>query len=167
VLKDFAELCDEEKRNVDTPLEVKSEVYSFTSNEEDRIPLKKMGKELGEAERIHVLKKLFDLPGSTTDFNCLEAIYDGLDSETKQKIITGELKKIVFVFTDGGSDNASRVQNVLRKLRDAGIVVVGIGLTEAGQPVMTTYAPQAQVVHTISDIPLALGELLKEHLKNI
>ncbi|MEK7498529.1 MAG: VWA domain-containing protein [Patescibacteria group bacterium] len=167
VLKDFAELCDEEKRNVDTPLEVKSEIYSFASSEEDRTPLKKMGKELGEAERIQVLKKLFDLPGSTTDFNCLEAIYEGLDDEIKQKIARGELKKIVFVFTDGGSDSAPRVQNTLKKLRDAGVVVIGIGLTEAGRPVMATYAPDAQVVNTVSDLPVVLGELLKDHLKNI
>ncbi|MBI5153424.1 MAG: VWA domain-containing protein [Parcubacteria group bacterium] len=167
VLKDFAELCDEEKRNVDTPLEVKSEVYSFAGSEEDRTPLKKMGKELGEAERIHVLKKLFDLPGSTTDFNCLEAISEGLNNETKEKIATGELKKIVFVLTDGGSDSASRVQQVLKQLRGSGIVVVGIGLTEAGRSAVTTYAPDAQVVYTMSDLPIVLGELLKEHLKNI
>ncbi len=167
VLKDFAEICDEEKTRVDKPLEIKSEIYSFAGSAEDKTPLKKMGKDLGEAERINVLKKLFDLPGSTADFNCLESIREGLDNETKQKIVTGELKKIVFVLTDGGSDNVSRVQNVLRNLRDAGVVVVGIGLTRAGEPAVTTYAPKAQVVENVVDLPVILGELLKEHLKDI
>ena len=167
VLKDFAEMCDEEKMKVDKPLLVKSEIYSFASSSEDKTPLKKMGKELGEAERINVLKKLFDLPGSTTDFNCLEAINEGLDNETKQKIAIGELKKIVFVFTDGGSDSVARVQKALKGLRDDGIVVVGIGLTEAGEPAKTTYAPNAQVVNNVIDLPIVLGELLKEHLKDI
>jgi hypothetical protein len=126
-----------------------------------------MGKELGEAERINVLKKLFDLPGSTTDFNCLESINEGLDNDTKQKIAIGELKKIVFVFTDGGSDSVARVQKALKSLRDDGIVVVGIGLTQAGEQAVTTYAPNAQVVNNISDLPIVLGELLKEHLKDV
>jgi hypothetical protein len=167
VLKDFAEMCDEEKIKVDKPLEVKSEIYSFASSAEDKTPLKKMGKELGEAERINVLKKLFDLPGSTTDFNCLESINEGLDNDTKQKIAIGELKKIVFVFTDGGSDSVARVQKALKSLRDDGIVVVGIGLTQAGEQAVTTYAPNAQVVNNISDLPIVLGELLKEHLKDV
>lgn len=167
VLKDFAEMCDEEKMKVDKPLEIKSEIYSFASSSEDKVPLKKMSKELGEAERINVLKKLFDLPGSTTDFNCLEAIYEGLDERTKQKIKEGELKKVVFVFTDGGSDSVSKVQTALKKLRDAGVVVVGIGLTKDGEPAKTTYAPNAEVVENVENLPVVLGELLKEHLKDI
>jgi len=167
VLKDFAELCDEEKTRIDKPLEIKSEIYSFASSEEDKTPLKKMGKELGEAERINVLKKLFDLPGSTTDFNCLEAINEGLENETKQKIIIGELKKIVFVFTDGGSDDVSRVQKSLKKLRDAGIIIVGVGLTKDGESTRTTYAPNAEVVDNVSNLSVVLGGLLKEHLKDI
>lgn len=167
VLKDFAEMCDEEKMKVDKPLEVKSEIYSFASSSEDKTPLKKMGKELGEAERINVLKKLFGLPGSTTDFNCLEAINEGLENETKQKIALGELKKIVFVFTDGGSDSVPRVQKALKSLRDIGIVVIGVGLTQAGKPAEMTYAPTAQVVNNVKDLPIVLGDLLKEHLKDI
>ncbi len=167
VLKDFAEMSDEEKMNVDKPLEIKSEIYSFASSAEDKTPLKKMSKELGEVERINVLKKLQSLPGSTTDFNCLEAINSGLDEKTKQKIRESELKKIVFVFTDGGSDNVSRVQTALKNLRDVGVVVIGVGLTRAGEPARTTYAPNAQVVENVANLPIILGELLKEHLKDI
>jgi len=167
VLKDFAEMCDEEKMKVDKPLEIKSEIYSFASSEEDKIPLKKMGKDLGEAERINVLKKLNYLPGSTTDFNCLEAISSGLDERIIQKIKENELKKIVIVFTDGGSDSVGRVQTALKNLRDVGVVVVGVGLTKAGEPAKTTYAPNAEVVENIETLPISLGELLKEHLKDI
>lgn len=166
-LKDFAEICDEEKVNVDKPLEIKSEIYSFASSSEDKIPLKKIGKELGEAERINVLKKLQHLPGSTTDFNCLEAIIEGLDDEIKKKITAGELKKIVFVFTDGGSDDVGRVQTALKKLRKDGVVVIGVGLTSAGAPAKDTYAPNAEIVENITNLPVVLSGLLKEHLKDI
>lgn len=167
VLKEFAELCKAEKINIDKPLEVKSEIYSFASSSEDKISLKKMSAELGEVERINVLKKLYDVSGTTTDFNCLEAISGNLDENVKGKIKIGELKKIVIVFTDGGSDNPARVQSVLKSLRDNGVVVIGVGITNEGSPVLSTYAPNAQVVEGVQKLPIVLGELLKEYLKDL
>ncbi|MEK7586626.1 MAG: VWA domain-containing protein [Patescibacteria group bacterium] len=167
VLKEFTEICEAEKINIDKPLKVKSEIYSFASSAEDKIPLKKMSAELGEAERINVLKKLYEVPGSTTDFNCLEAIEGNLDEQTKTKIKIGELKKIVIVFTDGGSDNPAKVQEVLKNLRDSGVVAIGVGITKEGAPVLETYAPEAMVVEEVSKLPVILGELLKKHLKDL
>lgn len=169
VLKEFAELCEAAKMNIDKPLQVKSEIYSFASNSEDKTPLKKMSTLLGEAERIHILKKLYDVSTSatTTDFNCLEAIDGNLDENTKGKIKLGELKKIVIVFTDGGSDNPSRVQGVLKSLRDSGVVAIGVGITSEGSPVLSTYATHAQVVEDVHKLPIVLGALLKEHLKDL
>ena len=126
-----------------------------------------MSVELGEAERINVLKKLYEVPGSTTDFNCLEAIEGNLDEQTKTKIKIGELKKIVIVFTDGGSDNPAKVQEVLKNLRDSGVVAIGVGITKEGAPVLETYAPEAMVVEEVSKLPVILGELLKKHLKDL
>lgn len=166
VLKEFAELCEEEKMNVSQPLQVKSEIYGFGAGE-DKKPMKQMSAELGEAERINVLKKLSHLPGSTSDFNCLEAIASGIDSKIINKIRDGALKKIVIVFTDGGSDDPARVQGVLKGLQEDGVVVIGVGITESGAPVLTTYAPNAQVVEDVSRMPVVIGDLLKEHLKNI
>jgi hypothetical protein len=166
VLKEFAELCEAEKINIDKPLEVKSEIYGFGAGE-DKTPMKKMSAELGEAERINVLKKLYDLPGSTTDFNCLEAINANLDEKIKTKIKIGELKKIVIVFTDGGSDNPAKVQGILKGLRDNGVIAIGVGITSEGAPVLSTYAPNALVVEDVLQLPIVLGELLKEHLKDL
>lgn len=166
VLKEFAELCEAEKINVDKPLQVKSEIYGFGAGEDDK-PMKVMSSELGEAERINVLKKLHDLPGTTTDFNCLETIDANLDNQTKIKIKIGELKKIVIVFTDGGSDSPSRVQGVLKSLRDSGVIAIGVGITTEGSTVLSTYAPNALVVEEVPKLPIVLGDLLKEHLKEL
>lgn len=167
VLKEFALLCEAEKINIDKPLEVKSEIYSFAGRSEDKTPLKRMSAELGEAERISVLKKLYDVPGSTTDFSCLEVIDSSLNDKTKIKMKSGELKKIVIIFTDGDSDNPAKVQGVLKSLRDSGVVVIGVGMTADGAPVLSTYAPHAMVVEDVQKLPVVLGELLKEHLKDL
>ncbi len=168
VLKEFAELCEMERVNVDKPLEVRSEIYSFAGDRDDDMkPLKKMSAELGEAERINIFKKLGEVPGSTADFHCLDAIYIGLDDKIKDRMKMGELKKIVIVFTDGGSDDPARVQAVLKKLRDSGVIAIGVGITKEGSPVLSTYAPDAQVVTEVRRLPVVLGELLKEHLKDL
>lgn len=178
VLKDFAKICEEERINIDKPLEIKSEIYTFASSDEDKIPLKKMSAELGEAERVNVLKKLYCLSGTTTDFYCLEAINERFDDDSKQKIKSGELKKIVFVFTDGGSDDVKiekgevkkigdRIKSAISNLRDSGIILIGIGLTDSGKPTEIVYAPNSQVVEDVQKLPIVFGGLLKDHLKDI
>ena len=59
------------------------------------------------------------------------------------------------------------MQAVLGELRREGITAVGVGLTTDGSPVMTTYAPEARVVEDVSQLPLAIADLLKEHLAQI
>lgn len=167
VLKDFADICDSERVNLDSPLEVRSEVYSFQSDSNDAKPLKPMSKDLGEKERVDIFGALATTSGSTTDFVPLETINRNLTDELKKKILDGEVKKIVIVFTDGGSDDASRVKMALEKLRQDGIIVIGVGITESGRPAITTYAPEAKLVETAEKLPLVLGDLLKEHLNDL
>ena len=166
-LKEFADACDEEKINMEHPLEVRSEVYSFPATADDAVPLKKMSKELGEKERIEIAAKLSSAGGSTTDFIPLETIASGINENFKLRIVEGEVKKIVIVFTDGESDNPQRVKNILGKLRKEGIIAVGVGLTEDGKAALDTYAPGARLAETAPKLPFVLGDLLKEHLADI
>ena len=78
VLKEFADICNEERINMAEPLEVRNEIYSFQSSDEDKIPLKKMSKELGEKERIEITGKLSSVSGSTTDFVVLKKLTQNL-----------------------------------------------------------------------------------------
>jgi hypothetical protein len=167
-LKEFANRCDEERLNMDEPLEVRSEIYAFAAGSGDTKPLKSMSRELGEKERIEIASTLLSAPGqSTPDFVPLEAIQSGLSEEVRKNILEGELKKIVIVFTDGASDNPARVQRVLALLRGAGIVAIGIGITGDGAAALTTYAPDARLAERAEDLALVLGDLLKKHLADI
>ncbi len=166
-LKEFAEQCDEEKTNVDKPLEIRSEVYSFQQDSADSIPLKKMSKNLGEKERIDVTAAISSAPGGTTDFIPLETIEKDLSEGAKQKIKEGELKKIVIVSTDGESNDSGRVRNILEKLRGSGVVAIGIGITKDGEVALTTYAPDARLAVKAEDLAIVLADLLKEHLADV
>jgi uncharacterized protein YegL len=166
-LKEFADQAEEERVSLIKPLEIRSEVYTFQQDEGDETPVKRMSKELSEKDRIDTASVLSSAPGGTTDFVPLETIAQGLDPETKKKMSEGELKKIVIVFTDGESNDPSRVKKILEKLRKDGVVTVGVGVTAEGTPALVTYAPDARLAKTATELPLILGELLKEHLSHV
>ena len=59
------------------------------------------------------------------------------------------------------------MQGALKSLRDSGVVAIGVGITSEGSPALSTYAPNALVVEEVKKLPVVLGELLKEHLKDL
>jgi len=166
-LKEFAERCEEEKVNLEKPLEVRSEIYSFQQDENDAKPLKKMSKELGEKERIEAARILSSALGGTTDFIPLETINKNLNEDAKKKISEGELKKIVIVFTDGESNDVDRTKKILKTLRDSGVIAIGVGITKDSEETLETYAPNAKNPLKAEDLASTLADLLKEHLANI
>jgi hypothetical protein len=167
-LKRFNDILDDEEINVEKPLSIKSEIYTFQADGKDGTPIKKMGKVLTEKERIESCAVVASTPGnSTTDFVPLEAIATSMSDDTCLKIQEGELKKIIIVFTDGGSDNPTRVQNVLKELQTKGVVVIGVGITESGTPALTTYTPRAVLAKQAGELSKVLGDILKEHLEEV
>lgn len=160
--KELNERADDERTRMDMPLEIHSEIYSFAST-----PLKAMGKELTEKQRIEVAKAFSSTRGSTPDFLPLEAILAGVTPEIEEQIRDGDLKKIAEISTDGGSDDPARVKRAVKALRDKGVVVIGIGITESGRPALDTYAPNAVLAPRAEDLPRVLGDILKEHLADV
>ena len=168
VLKNFADLADEELINLDKPLEIRSEVFAFSQSDEDDKPLKKMSKELGEKERIDVMVKASSASGGTTDFVPLETIDAGISEENLKKIKEGELKKIVITFTDGDSNEPQRVKNVLEKLRAKGVVVVCIPIGEEGKKAFDTYAlAEVRSADKAEKICPVLKDVLKDNLTDL
>lgn len=167
-LKEFRDRLIEEAVNLQKPLSVESEAYTFQASAEDAKPIKRMSEDLSERDRIRVVSVLSTCPGpSTTDFIPLEAIAQDLSDEARRDIQSGELKKIVVVFTDGGSDDPVRVSSALEKLRADGVVVVGVGVTQSGAPALTTYAPTARLAETADRLPIVLSDILQEHLADV
>jgi hypothetical protein len=148
-LKEFNELCEEERQNMDKPLEVKSEVYSFQADGSDKTPVKEMSRNLSVKDCVGAMARMGSAPGSsTTDFVTLGAIEKKLseDEESLRKITNGELKKIIVVFTDGGTDNPS------------------IGVTESGAPALESYKPFGRLAKNAVDVPIELAKTLADHL---
>ncbi|MCL2173967.1 VWA domain-containing protein [Candidatus Saccharibacteria bacterium] len=165
-LKRFQNIINDACTDIYKQLDISSEIYRFGDTNAGT-PIKSMSRELTEKERIDAMVAISKTTGTTNDYDSLSAIHNNLTDETREKIKTGELKKIVIVMTDGESNNASTVQENLEKLRTDGVIVVGVGITEEGKSVLTTYAPDAQVAKQATDLPLVLADLLQEHLNAV
>lgn len=65
------------------------------------------------------------------------------------------MHRAVIVFADGGSDKPHIVREELTALREQGVVVAGFGMTAAGRAMEAVYAPEAQTIERIEDLPAA------------
>ncbi len=163
-LKEFSDDLEEARVDLQYDLNVRTEVRSFGSETENEI-LKPLSEELTEKQRVAAYKKLDSTPGaSTKDFLALESLYESISEEDVEKIEASRLKKIILVLSDGESDDAEKVQQYLRQLRDKGVIVRGVGITDAASSIKQTYKPHALICKQADQLGVVLAELLKEYL---
>ncbi len=84
-----------------------------------------------------------------------------------QRIADKKLRKIIIVLSDGNSSDQAAAQKAAKELRDRGVIVVGVGITKSGAAITTTYAPDGRVCEKAGQLGTTLGDLLKEHLKDL
>jgi hypothetical protein len=167
---DLQEEIDSEGANLLKGLKVSWEVYSFQGKAAmDIIPAKEMSDSMSLKDRVKVCNHFNTVSGTTTDFNCLKNIYENLnkDEAKKEKITNGELRKVVIVMTDGESDNPGLALQYTNKLRDLGVAVVAIGITQSASAVMTTYGLTSKIAESAKDIVPVLIDTLKDNFKDL
>lgn len=166
-LTEFAHDLDDDRASLTHDLEVQTEVRSFGGTRENQV-LKELSPELSEKERVAVYKTLQTTPGqSTKDYLPLENIESSLTAQERAKLARKELRKIVVVMSDGQSQDPACVQRALAKLREAGVIVAGIGITGAGLAAAETYAPDGKVAQHAGDLAAVLTEVLKTHIVDL
>ncbi len=173
--KELQDLAEEEKANLVKTLEIFWEIWTFQNTHDDLKSFKKMSDSFSKKDRVETCAILNSAPGdSTPDFNCLESILKEIqnDPERLEELQQKETKEIIVVMTDGKSDSPQRVQKVIEELRALGIIVVAIGITEGGRSVESTYSDNGsqeftKVASEAKDLPVVLGEVLADNLKDL
>jgi hypothetical protein len=164
-LSEFSERLDEIRTRLQHDLWVRNEAWVFGDEDEE---IKKLSEGITEQERVKAYKRLGKADGGhTRDYLVLEKLANRLTEEEIERMRRGTLKKIVIVMTDGKSHGAEKVRGYLKTLREAGVIVVGIGITEDGRPALTTYAPDAELCEDASRLASVLARLLREHLRDV
>jgi hypothetical protein len=90
--------------------------------------------------------KFQELEGHLIYFKNLESNIEQIEAyleELEGRFDRNDIEPIIEVIevsTDGGSNDARRVQLVIKKLRELGVIVIGYGLGREGAPAINTYA---------------------------
>lgn len=128
-LNEFEEKLRAERMEKSLDLHVFTEARGFGTNDEE---LKPMSDNIDYKTRIKLAKWLAKCDGgSTADYKTLAKIDSGVDETTSRKIASGDLKKIVLLFTDGGSDDVRQAIKEKNSLKAAGVIVKAI---QIGKP---------------------------------
>jgi hypothetical protein len=166
-LREFGVDLEDATPDIENNLEVRTEVWSFGDDAQCEL-LKPLSETLSEKERVLVYQKLSQVPGSATkDYKTLEALTASIDKDDLEKIADNKMRKIIFVISDGDSSDVAKTKSVVATLRGKGILVYGIGVTSAAKSIETTYAPMGKVCPDQNQLPIVMGELLKEQLETV
>ena len=166
-LREFCDDLDEQRPDLLADLHVRSEAWGFGGPSEVGC-LKALSEELTDRQRVAVFKELANAPGeSTRDDLALEAILKSIPDEDFERIVKGELRKVVIVLTDGDSSNAEGVKKAIKALRDKGVIVTAIGITNAAHAALKLYKPDAHLAKTAAETGVAVGGVLTELIRGL
>lgn len=166
-LADFQKEIEEAEfeNGVSLGLEIRTETRAFGDFGDTE--LKKLGPRLDEKERISVWKKLHQAGGGTPDYLSLEEVLKSINADYEKELRDKKRRKVVVVLSDGESQDEARVQQALKELRDKGVIVFALGMTESGQAVKDTYRPDAEVITDINKLPEAVQKIILKHTEDL
>ncbi|MDE1970076.1 MAG: VWA domain-containing protein [Patescibacteria group bacterium] len=146
-------------------LQVRTETRAFGDFGDTE--LKELSPELSEKDRVGIWKKMHKAGGGTPDYLSLDAVLKSITQEQEKELREKTRRKVVVVLSDGESQDASRVQGILRELRSKGVIVLGLGMTESGGAVKETYKPDAEVIADIKTLPQAVQNVILKYTQDL
>lgn len=168
-LDEFEKKLKEERFEKSVDLHVLTEVRGFHGSDEE---LKPLSDTLDFATRVQIARRLENCTGRrTADYKSLAQVAAKIDREIERKIEDGELKKVLILITDGGSDDVSLALKAKKRLAQQGVITKAI---QIGQPGMTDTQKFREVWRRdgapCKDVTLlveTIGKLLQDFLKEL
>jgi hypothetical protein len=127
-LNEFEEKLKNERLEKNLDLHVFTETRGFGN---DDVELKQMSDNIDYKTRVNIAQRLTECNGgSTKDFKSLAIIDGGITEEIRRKIEKNDLKKIVLLITDGGSDDVRQAKKEKDALTEMGVITKAIQIGE-------------------------------------
>src|SRR3989344_2034267 len=166
-LSDFQkEIKDAEyESGISLGLEVRTETRAFGDFGDTE--LKALSPDLSEKDRILIWKKLHQTAGGTPDYLSLETVAESLTPEYVEELKQKTRRKVVAVLSHGESGDQKRVQKAVKELRSQGVITFALGMTDSGAAVKETYAPDAEVIANIGELPEAVQKLILKYTQDL
>ena len=171
-LDEFEEKLKSEREDKTLDLHVLTEVRGFGEGDEE---LKPLGDTIEYKFRVGMNKRLSNCDGgSTKDYKSLAKISESVSDEIKLKIEKNELKKVVLLITDGGSDDVDRAKVEKNALSGAGVIIKAIQIGQVGAEDKAKFARVWQkpekdgyACKDVSQLVATVEKLLEEFLEEL
>lgn len=171
-LDEFEEKLKSEREDKTLDLHVLTEVRGFGEGDEE---LKPLSDTIGYKARVEMNKRLGNCDGgSTKDYKSLAKIGESVSDEIKLKIEKNDLKKVVLLITDGGSDDVDRAKAEKNALSGDGVIIKAIQIGQVGAEDKAKFAKVWQkpekdgyACKGVSQLVATVEKLLEEFLEEL
>ena len=141
----------EQQQGIQLKWDVRTSVFTFGSSAHE---VKPIGPELTDKSRLDVQKAISGGSGGTADFLALEAIATQIEDEILKDPSSKGRRRLVYVITDGVSNDTNRLRAILMKLNSLEVEVVGIGIVDGS--VEAVYPKGSKTIASAKDLPQTL-----------
>ena len=129
-LDEFEKKLKEERFEKLVDLHVLTEVRGFHSEDEE---LKPLSDSIDFATRVRISRRLTSCTGGrTADFKSLARVAAAITLETRRRIEERDLKKVLILITDGGSDDTALALEARKRLIAMGVIARAIQIGNPG-----------------------------------
>jgi len=136
-LDEFEKKLKEERLERSVDLHVLTEIRGFHARDEE---LKPLSDTIDFATRVRIARRLENCTGSrTADYKSMAKVAAEIDKETKRKIESGDLRKVLILITDGGSDDVSLAKEAKGRLVKQGVIAKAIQIGQPGKSDMEKF----------------------------
>lgn len=154
-----------------TPLQLRSSITTFGSNYE---VLKQLSTPIDEKCLIDVSEELSRNFADSSNglYPALERYLLSLNTQMIQKIKQKKLRKVLTIVSDGDVGRPEECANIIKKLREIGVAVIGIGFGRGSEQIkVVCHDPNdpdaAVVVSDYSKVSLVQHKFLAKHMSKI
>ena len=146
----------EQQEGIQLKWDVRTSVFTFGSSASE---VKPIGPELTDKSRLDVQKAISGASGGTADFLALEAIATQIEDEILKDPSSKGRRRLVYVITDGESDDTDQLRDILDKLNSLEVEVVGIGIVDGS--VEAVYPKGSKTIASAKDLPQTLVDSME------
>ena len=146
----------EQQEGIQLKWDVRTSVFTFGSSASE---VKPIGPELTDKSRLDVQEAISAGSGSTADYLALEAIATQIEDEILKDPSSKGRRRLVYVITDGESDDTDQLRDILDKLNSLEVEVVGIGIVDGS--VEAVYPKGSKTIASAKDLPQTLVDSME------
>ena len=146
----------EQQEGIQLKWDVRTSVFTFGSSAHE---VKPIGPELTDKSRLDVQEAISGGSGTTADFLALEAIATQIEDEILKDPSSKGRRRLVYVITDGVSNDTDQLVAILDKLNSLEVEVVGIGIVDGS--VEAVYPKGSKTIASAKDLPQTLVDSME------